>query len=238
VASVLVISDDAGSAEVCRQALNAASHTVTICRSPAEAVRTLASLRADLLCLDAALGASEVDDFCRWLRSDPQRSVVPVLFLLSSASRWTESPLPAALRAECDDYLVRPLDLDELAEKAAALLTPTVSSGRARSRRFLQAGPFTLDSESYELWVNGRNVELTPTEFRLFAYLMERAGTPVSVEDLLENVWGYFPGTGAAEVVRAHVSNLRRKMARLGDDVHLLRTLPHRGYCLLRKEKR
>ncbi len=232
MASILAVSADAGTAEVCRQALSGAGHTVTVCRSSAEAVRTLAALRVDLLCLDAACGAPGVDDFCRWLRSDPGRSVIPILFLLPSAGLWTEGALPSALRPEYDDYLVRPLDLAELTEKAAALLTVAAPLGHPKSRRFLQAGPFTLDSETYELWADGGKVELTPTEFRLFAYLMKRAGTPVSVAELLENVWGYFPGTGAAEVVRAHVSNLRRKMTRLGEGVCLLRTLPHRGYCL------
>jgi len=66
---------------------------------------------------------------------------------------------------------------------------------------------------------------------------MERADTPISLDELLENVWGHLPGTGAAEVVRAHVSNLRRKMAVLGESARLLRTLPHRGYCLLRRER-
>jgi DNA-binding response OmpR family regulator len=80
-------------------------------------------------------------------------------------------------------------------------------------------------------------VKLTPTEFRLFAYLMERADTPISLDELLENVWGHLPGTGAAEVVRAHVFNLRHKMAALGGSARLLRTLPHRGYCLSRGER-
>lgn len=235
VASILAVSEEAATAAVCRQALAAAGHTVAVCAGPSQAVRALAALRADVVCLDAALGADGIDDLCRWLRSDPDRTPVPVLFILLARARWTESGLPPALRPGYDDYLFRPVDPDELVEKVSALLTLTPAR-RPKSRRFLRDGPFIMDSETHELWADGRKVKLTPTEFRLFAYLMERADTPISLDELLENVWGHLPGTGAAEVVRAHVSNLRRKMAALGGSARLLRTLPHRGYCLLRRE--
>ncbi len=199
-------------------------------------MRALAALRADVVCLDAALGTDGMDDLCRWLRSDPDRTPVPVLFLLPARARWTESGLPPALRPSYDDYLFRPVDPDELVEKVSALLTLTPAR-RPKSRRFLREGPFIMDSETHELWADGRKVKLTPTEFRLFAYLVERAETLVSLDELLENVWGHLPGTGAAEVVRAHVSNLRLKMATLGESARLLKTLPRRGYRLSRGER-
>ena len=236
MASILAVSGETATAAVCRQALAAAGHTVAVCARPSQAVRALAALRADVVCLDATLGADGIDDLCRWLRCDPDRAPVPVLFLLPARARWTESGLPPALRPGYDDHLFRPVDPDELVEKVSALLTLTPAR-RPKSRRFLRGGPFIMDSETNELWTDGRKVKLTPTEFRLLAYLMERADTPVSLDELLENVWGHLPGTGAAEVVRAHVSNLRRKMATLGSGAGLLRTLAHRGYCLSRGER-
>jgi len=236
VASILAVSGEAATAAVCRQALAAAGHTVAVCAGPPQAVRALTALRADAVCLDTALGADGIDDLCRWLRSDPDRAPVPVLFLLPARARWAESSLLPALRPGYDDYLVRPVDPDELVEKVSALLTLTPAR-RPKSRRFLREGPFIMDSETHELWADGRKAKLTPTEFRLLAYLMERADRSVSLDELLENVWGHLPGTGAAEVVRAHVSNLRHKMSALGGSARLLRTLPNRGYRLSRGER-
>ena len=67
-------------------------------------------------------------------------------------------------------------------------------------------------------------------EFKLLRCLMQRAGEFISAEELLEQVWGYAAGTGGPEIVRAHVSNVRRKLRDAGEDPLLLRTLPYKGY--------
>ena len=61
---------------------------------------------------------------------------------------------------------------------------------------------------------------------------MERPGEFLSPDELLEQVWNISPGmgTGGPELVRAHVSNLRRKLRSIGKDPHLVRTIPYRGY--------
>ncbi|MDI6856928.1 MAG: winged helix-turn-helix domain-containing protein [Dehalococcoidia bacterium] len=101
-----------------------------------------------------------------------------------------------------------------------------------------RSGAFIADCERYELWADGASVRLTPTEFRLFTYLMERPDEAVSVSALLENVWGFLPGTGGPDIVRAHVSNLRRKMETLGDKAFLLQTVARRGYRLADRPSR
>ena len=62
---------------------------------------------------------------------------------------------------------------------------------------------------------------------------MEQPGTYVSAEALLQQVWGFPAGTGGAEIVRAHVSNLRRKLRSHGEDPQLLRTIPYQGYAFV-----
>jgi DNA-binding response OmpR family regulator len=90
-----------------------------------------------------------------------------------------------------------------------------------------------VNAETHELWHSGRKVALTPVEFRLFAYFVARPGVVIPIHELLEHVWGFFPGTGAPAVARVHMSNLRRKIAVLGISDCPLQTLPRRGYRLI-----
>ena len=59
---------------------------------------------------------------------------------------------------------------------------------------------------------------------------MERPGAVVTAEELLEKVWGFFPQTGSGDIVRSHMRNLRRKIAKVARGREVIRTLPRRGY--------
>jgi len=105
-----------------------------------------------------------------------------------------------------------------------------VASVERRDQKVLRAGPIVLDDESQGLKGGGKEVGITPTEFRLIWYLTERAGTPVPPEDLLIKVWGFRPHTGEAALVRAHIAHIREKLVRAGVDSGFLQTVSRRGY--------
>jgi two-component system alkaline phosphatase synthesis response regulator PhoP len=231
LASVLLVSPDAGPHDLLRESLRKAGHSVSVCQDLSAAVRMMAGVKVDILCLDTSLGAAAVEEFCRWLRSDVERSSLPILFVTPPAGAWSVAA-PAPFRPDRDDCLPRPLDVNLLTERISSTLSRTPSRAAGRLR-FLHADSLVVDRETHELWCHDQKVALTPREFSLFAYLLERPGVVVPVDELLEHVWGFFPGTGAPAVVRVHMSNLRRKIASLGVRDCPLRTLPHRGYCLV-----
>ncbi len=109
----------------------------------------------------------------------------------------------------------------------------SLDAGERAGPDVLTIGEATLDRSSHELRGDGASVELTPTEFRLVRYLMQRRGSIVSVEELLEKVWEFFPGTGSSELVRSHVRNLRSKLRIAAGEAELVQTVPRRGYRLL-----
>jgi DNA-binding response OmpR family regulator len=88
--------------------------------------------------------------------------------------------------------------------------------------RTLSAAGLSLDRGLFALTGEAGSVTLTPTEFRLLEYLMERPGVVVAADELLEKVWGFFPHTGSRDVVRTHMRNLRAKITTppLGGDRH------------------
>lgn len=102
----------------------------------------------------------------------------------------------------------------------------------AKAGTVLYASELDFDVVRRPLPFRGRSVQLTRFESLLLEYLMRRPGRAVPIEKLLERVWGFEPGTGAPEVVRAHVRNLRCKLQSIGADRDLIANLPGRGYVL------
>jgi len=242
LATILLISSDRRVCDALRGALAAQGHLVTDAASRDEGLRALHTLRADLVALDLAAPGLPVEQFCRWLRADPDRAHVPTLFLGPRAALQVEGALPSALRPGVDGYLGRPFDAEGLAETVAGLLSGGDGEPAGRAQP-LRAGPLSLDPARRSLrWTRpseggeGRQVRLTPIECRLLQELMESPGLVVSTEELLVKVWGFHPGTGGGEVLRAHVRNLRRKLRHLHGDAELLATVPRVGYRLAVRE--
>ena len=236
MATVLVISSDRRACDAVRGALAARGHLVTDAASGDEGLRALHTLRADLVALDLGAPGLPAEEFCRWLRADPDRARPPVLFLGPRAVLQVDGALPPALRPGVDAYLGRPLDAAGLVEAVAGLL-PAADGAALGQARTLRAGPLSLEPVGRFLrWTGpdgqGRRVRLTPVECRLFREFMDKPNLALTTEELLVKVWGFYPGTGGAEVLRAHVRNLRRKLRRLHEGAELLVTVPWVGYRL------
>jgi DNA-binding response OmpR family regulator len=93
-------------------------------------------------------------------------------------------------------------------------------------------GDLLLNPATREVVVEGRTAQLTPTEFDLLRYLMHQAGRIVSVDELLQNVWGYPPNTGDPDLVRAHIHNLRHKIEPDPSKPTYIKTVPRHGYIV------
>jgi two-component system OmpR family response regulator len=233
---LLVASPDEVVRQAFRRSLTPEGHTTFDVQTLSQARRALASLDVDLLCLDTAFRRSELVAFWGWLRSDPDCCNLPALLLASRRAVLADGLLPLAPDAARDQVLAKPLEQEELRREVARLLG--VARRAARGERPLRAGPLRLRLGQRELsFAGGASVRLTPTEFRLIRYLMERVGEVVSTEELLEQVWGYAAGTAGPELVRAHIRNLRAKIRAAGLSPELspelIRTLPRHGYGLL-----
>ena len=230
-AQLLVVSPDDVVLRAAQHCVLPLGHVPVLARSLRQAKRALTRVHVDLICLDSILPDRELERFWRWLLAGREQQPPPVLFLAPASAKLAPAALPAFFQPQRDGLVSKPLEGSEMAREVARLL-----SGRSRKRRkadLLRAGSLTLDGVTQQLYfASGGALCLTPTEFRLLRYLMQRPGEFVSPEELLEQVWGYVPGTGGAEVVRSHISNLRRKLRAMGEDPQTLRTIPYRGYGL------
>ena len=231
-AQLLLVSPDGTLLQAAQRCLLALGHNPFLARSLGQARRTLTRLHIDLICLDSVLPTDETERFWRSLRADRNRPTPALILLVPPAAKLVPAALPSFFRPQRDGLVPKPLESRELAREVARLLA--AAPHRERQADLLRAGPATLDGATRQLFIDsGGALALTPTEFRLLRCLMQRPGEFFLPEELLEQAWGYPPGTGGPEVVRAHVSNLRRKLRAMGEDPQLLRNIPYQGYAFM-----
>jgi len=231
MALILVADDERDLVWAMQYSLADDGHDVVVAYDGSEALRLAQQRRPDLVILDIVMPEMDGLSVCRAIRRDPRFGSVPVLFL---TARATIEERVLGLTEGGDDYLTNPFDLRELSARVQALLrrAHTLREPGAGYGERLTVRDLSLDLVSGSATVGGRRVHLTPAEFDLLRYLMAHPGQVHSPRGLLEQVWGYPPGTGDGSLVRWHVKNLR---AKLEDDPRrptYLRTVPRRGYIL------
>ena len=172
----------------------------------------------DLVVLDVMLPGYDGHEVCRRIQADRP---VPVLML---TARVEEADVLAGLAGGADDYLTKPFSMKELVARVAALLRRVERAAELLGRKALELGDLTLDAGARRVWRRDEELRLTPTEFDLLACLAASAGTVVTREQLLAEVWDW-PGASGTRTVDSHVKGLR---AKIGGD--LIRTVHGVGY--------
>ena len=176
----------------------------------------------DLVVLDLMLPGLDGCEVCRRLKAQAATASIPVLML---TARGEEVDRIVGLTLGADDYVVKPFSVRELALRIWAILRRGSRPGQGS---VLCRGRLTLDAEAHRVTLDGEEVPLTATEFRLLEDLMRHAGAVRTREQLLNAVWGY-SFEGYARTVDTHVRRLR---AKLGDEAAALETVRGVGYRL------
>ncbi|UCH87445.1 MAG: response regulator transcription factor [Dehalococcoidia bacterium] len=226
MSTVLFVSGANSVGQSTCQHLAVKGYDVVLAASATEALRSLHTLTVDAVIFDTAVSDMSAHDFCHSFRQAPRCEDVPTLFLAPAAFRWLPDSVP--MRIGRDTLVGKPFLCSEVEQTLKQLLGPSTTP----ILKTLTVGDLSLDRGLFALSCEGDSVTLTPTEFRLLEYLMERPGTVVAAEELLEKVWGFFPHSGSGDIVRSHMRNLRRKISRVTRGREVIRTLPRRGYRL------
>ncbi|MDY5393808.1 MAG: winged helix-turn-helix domain-containing protein, partial [Desulfovibrio sp.] len=172
--------------------------------------------------LDLMLPGMDGCDVCRRLKAQPVTAAIPVLML---TARGEEVDRIVGLTLGADDYVVKPFSVRELVLRIRAILRRGSRPGTGTA---LCRGALLLDVEAHRVTLDGQEVALTATEFRLLEDLMRHAGAVRTREQLLNAVWGY-SFEGYARTVDTHVRRLR---AKLGEEAAALETVRGVGYRL------
>jgi len=224
MATILLICGASNVRQLAFQHLSAKGYHVVLAASATEALRSLHTLMVDAVIFDTAVPDMAAQDFCQWLRQDPRCGDVPVLFLAPPAFRWLPDSVP--MRMGRDALVSKPFLSSEVEQTLKRLL----GAATMPIPETLTVGELSLDRRLFALSSEGDSVALTPTEFRLLEYLMDRPRTVVSAEELLQKVWGFVPHTGSGDIVRSHMRNLRRKIGKVTRRREVIQNSPRRGY--------
>ena len=226
MARIMIVDDDAYVVEVVNRALRRQGHIILTAQDGREAIEILRGQRPDLILLDVVMPHISGIQVCKYVRTNPTLSAIPILFL--TIKERIEDKI-VGFEAGADDYLTKPFNLNELELRVKALLR---HSANAVPQGPLNVGALHIDPGSGRASIDGKPVELTSVEFELLYYLVSHAGEVHSTERLLQEVWGYPPGTGNSSLVRMHVLNVRRKIEQDPSNPTLLCTIPRHGYTV------
>jgi len=219
VTHILLIEDDAGTANEIVLELGAAGHAVMHRPLIDNAVTVARTAGVDLLIVDRQLPDGEGLDLIARLRAEGCRIPALVLSALGSLDDRVRG-----LRAGGDDYLPKPFALVELVARVEALLR---RPNETRDTRLI-AGPLDLDLLAGTASRAGRALELLPRELKLLDYLVRRPGRIVTRSMLLQDVWGYNFEPNS-NVVDVHIGRLRRKVDAEGE-AQMIRNVRGQGY--------
>jgi two-component system, OmpR family, response regulator len=229
IPSVLVVDDEPNIRELVQVALKFHGCSVSAAATGRDTLRIVENDRPDLIVLDVMLPDIDGFEVCRRLRAGGND--VPVIFL---TARDTTSDTVTGLALGGDDYVTKPFSVEALVARVRAVLRRTTRQpSEDGDEGLLTAGDLELDEEHWTVQRAGVAVELSPTEFRLLAYLLRNQGRMLTRQQILENVWGW-EYVGQSQVVETYISYLRRKLDPLGPA--LIHTQRGVGYTL-RSEK-
>ncbi len=227
MAQLLVVEDDERIRTALIRALRDRGHAVSSAGTALTGLQQAVEERPDLVVLDLGLPDLDGRELLRMLRAV---SAVPVII---ATARDDDESVVEALDAGADDYVLKPFQAGQLEARIRAVLRR--AAGAADAAAPVTVGDLTVDPRSRRVTLAGREVDLSPKEFDLLAYLAARVGTVVTKRELLAEVW-QLPYGGADKTVDVHLSWVRRKLGESAAEPRLLQTVRGVGVRLAEPE--
>ena len=219
---ILVCDDEPDITALVAYHLAKAGYRVSTAASGPEALKAAREERPDVVVLDLMLPGLSGYEILKELRAREETRDVGVILL---TARRDEPDRIKGLSLGADDYLTKPFSPQELTLRVAALLrrlaAPSVANGSS-----VTAGELVIDRSAHRVVLNGTEIQLTATEYKLLDMLVERRGRVQSRERLLQDVWLHQPDM-QTRTVDMHIQRLRSK---LGNHANLIETVRGFGY--------
>ena len=221
---ILVVEDEPNQVELIEFNLNSEGYEVVVARDGEGALNLAEEENPDLILLDWMLPKVSGIEVCRQLRRSKMTREIPIVML---TARSEESDKIRGLDIGADDYITKPYSIKELlARVRAAMRRPSASVISDQ----LIVGKIVVDLQKHIVAIDGLQVNLGPTEYRLLVTLMQSPERVFSREQLLDHVWGISANVDT-RTVDVHVGRLR-KVIEVGANKNIIRTVRGFGYAL------
>jgi DNA-binding response OmpR family regulator len=226
--TVIVADDDPRLLRLVQFNLQQAGYRVMTAADGNRALRLAESENPDLVLLDIRMPLMDGIEVCRRVRNF---STAPIIIITAKDS---EEDKVAGLDAGADDYLTKPFGAPELMARVRAVLRRAKLYSGETAEPVFESSDLKVDFAQQLASVDGQPVNLTPTEYRIVAYLARHAGRVVTQSDLLTKVWGP-EYENEAHLLRVNIARLRQKLERdPGSPRHVI-TRPGIGYYLAKQ---
>lgn len=201
--TILIIEDEKAIQNIIKAFLEDAGYTVVLADDGVEGIAKFHECNPDLVLLDLLL--PKVDGFavCEIIRKE---SKVPIIML--TALDDDDSQMKG-FDTLADDYITKPFSMPLVVRRIEAVLRRI--DEQVEDLSVIQYKNIRLDTESYEVYVDGENIALTVREFDILRLLLENQGRVFSRDNLLNSIWGY-DYFGDEKIVNTHIKNIRKKL--------------------------
>ncbi|HLG08910.1 MAG TPA: response regulator transcription factor [Gaiellaceae bacterium] len=222
---ILVVDDEPRYLQIIRFNLEARKYRVTCAATGEHALALLAQGEPDLVVLDVMLPGLDGFAVCRRIR---EVSTTPIIIL---TAKGADEEKVRGLGLGADDYVTKPFSAQELVARVGAVLRRAHPTSPPPSQSALTVGDLEINLLAQRVTVRGREVRLSPTEFRVLACLATSVGVVLTRDELLERVWG---GTsrGDYHMLRVTLWRLRQKLEEHASDPRYIVTRSGVGYML------
>ena len=220
---ILVVDDEPDVTELLKYKFEQEGYRCQALNDPLLFASTAREFEPEIMIFDIMMPELSGLQLCRMARADPLLKHVPIIFL---TARGEAEDRIQGLEIGADDYLPKPFNMKELSIRVGKLLARSAAVSKTTKSTRIEISGVVIDAELHQLCIDGAEVTLTATEFRLLQLLMERKGRVQSREHLLVAVWNYDTEI-ETRTVDTHVRRVREK---LGPYAHLIETVRGVGY--------
>ncbi len=226
---ILVVDDDPEIVRLVRGYLTQAGYQVLTAANGAAAVAALRREKPDLIILDLMLPDRDGWDITRFVRGDRQLQATPIIML---TARIEDTDKIVGLEMGADDYVTKPFNPRELVARVRSQLRRIqLDTAGEVDDGLLVSGGLRLDIGRREVQLDGRSIDLTPTEFDLLRLLLENPGYVFTRDELIEKGLGY-SYAGLGRTLDSHIKNMRRKIEPDPKNPTFIQTVYGVGYRL------
>jgi two-component system OmpR family response regulator len=224
---ILVVEDDLNLLETLKYNLHKEGYDVVTASDGEQALEVARQEKPAVIILDVMLPRMSGFEVCRILRKE---MTVPILILTAKAD---ETDKIVGLEIGADDYMTKPFSIRELLARVRAMLrrVKMVEAPSSAGPASIKNGDITIEIARHRASLAGKELELSPKEFDLLAFLSRNKGLVFSREHLLEKVWGY-DFAGDTRTVDVHIRWLRQKIEADPGQPKYLVTVRGTGYKL------
>ncbi len=219
---VLVVDDEADIVALVAYHLAKSGYKVSTASTGADALALARQERPALIVLDLMLPGMSGYDVLTQLRADASLRETAVLML---TARREEADRIQGLSLGADDYLTKPFSPQELVLRVGAILRRVGATPSGNDA--LAVGPIQIDRAAHRVTIEGGEIDLTPTEYKLLVTLAERRGRVQARGHLLETVWEAAPDI-QTRTVDMHIQRLRTKLGPAGELIETVRGFGYR----------